>query len=400
MGNKYNSLKTRRSIQMQRDKKYQEILNSFKNSTMEEVNKGIDDIMENSEKSDNILIDPDKDIEEAKKNAENITDKEIEEFKVPDIPESYLNTLSTLDNRIYTIGKKLSEGLSVEDFNPLEFKSVLFSVNLEDLNSDNVGLKNQAIEQAKKDILFLAYNIYIVYENKTFANNMVDLASKTYAENIADKFFTSNAKMYGYDIENKTYTKYIKSEEDNEEELGSSCNNNIRESYAESITNKKFIEYIKSTVDDDFIKTMIKRCNNQVKYKRCKDSINTFIQYYLEYISNDASFISSCKSMDKFLERVIINCNSNYKSINEKYDGILSKSIVYVLSKRVFNETVSNMPFVFWVYMFNLNLTMLNCNGTKVMNPYIKDYFDSIHLIVDILYNKLAVYYKLIPTNK
>ena len=387
--------KTRKNIQIRRDLRYKEILDSFKSDVSNEIDKDFKELEEINSKSDDASnnLDTDKDIEESNKELSNISDEKIDNFKIPEVPEDYLNKLPEDKHELYLVGKKLSEDYDSE-VDILKYKKYLVNTNIPDLSSDNIEVRNKAIKSAKDILIFMAYNIYIEYENMSFMANITDISDKTYAESIADKVFNSNAEMYGYDINTKSYIPYASSDDNKDEEkMLSSSKDEVREAYAESINNTKLLKFINESVDDTFIKSMIKKCNNFIRYKRCINDVNLFIRYYLESINNIDSFISSCEHMESFVNRIYVNSNKRYKELNDTHDGILSKSIIFILYKRSFSESVSNFPYAFWVYMFNLNLSMLNCNGTKNMNPYIKLYFDSVHAIIDTVYHKLLDYF-------
>lgn len=281
-----------------------------------------------------------------------ITDKDIENFELPELTDEQLKLVSATDDdiklynyaRIFEHDKK--DTLDVENYVDKELWSKYLDI---DISSGNKEERNKAI---KSLFLAIAYQLYMNYENKKFTDKVAEVSLNADPEEIIKAWFTHNNDLFGIteDLE------MLEETEDNKFSIG-------RDAYKRALTLESIIEESKSIS----LNKLIKECSDK-RYKRHLNRMNTCVRHHLKQKDiNKKSKTINCDNIPLYTSLIIGHLIKMHddKELFEKVikldnqDYRFSRAIV-VLASLASNTIDLSSGDVIEPYFINMNLYMVS----------------------------------------
>jgi hypothetical protein len=360
--------KLKQSISQQNAERMEELIKDFE-SEKEKIEEGLS----TDEEIDKLV-------------EESISKEDMENFNIPDLTEEDRAKLTEDQIKIYNIGKQLAaekedDPTTKVNININDYIQYLEQDTLDFIHSDNIQRKEAGIEIAKKELIYKAYDLFMDMEQERFNEEVANVSQKTYPQQISKHYFDANNKMYGYNEDTEEVSEYIIMPEDEGKPLTSDKKIETRMTYKDTLFLTKLIKVID---EFDNIHQLNKTCNNEVRYKRALENINTFIRYRLEP-GKPKNNISCADYIPDYINHMIVDHKPEY----QPYKQILGKAFIFMIYKMTMQMSISDYNDIFYIYMMNNNLYMLNYGGLKEISGARLQLFKSLYACIDKIYQKL-----------
>lgn len=320
-----------------------------------------------------------------------ISDEDINTFNLPELSEEDASRLSKEEIIIYNAGRQLSlesrDHSKESNTDIYQYKEFISDEIVNDMNSDNMELKKQSEELAKAELIYKAYSLYMSLEEQKFTEESEAISKKTYPSQISKHYFDGNNKLYGYNEDTGEIEPYEPSPDAADQKIvPHHGQENIRKAYKDTIELTRLIDIVS---DANLNLNQLKKfTTNDIRYKRTLDTVNTYIRYRLER-GKEKNTTSCADEIPTYIKRLIINSHSVYKNESEEIKTILSRSLIYALSVLCKKTTIDNYESIFYAYNVNMNLYILNYNGTIDLEGARKTLFNSLYKFIDIVYKRI-----------
>ena len=285
-----------------------------------------------------------------------LTEKDIEEFTVPELTDEQLKSVEATEDEIklYKIARVLEHDkdnkLDVENYIDKDF---LDKILTSELNIKDIKSKEERNKAIKSYFLFRAYSLYMMFENNEFANKVKEISTDVDTNEILKTWFTHNNDLFGItdDLE------LLDEKEKNEYSIG-------REAYKKALTMESIIKQAKNIT----LKKLIKECSDN-RYKRHVDRFNMMIRHHLKQKFVDKeSKTTNCDNIPLYTSLIIgllIRMKPEDKNTFAKIieldnkDKRFSRSIVVLMSLASNTMDLSTGDVV-EPYFINMNLYMIS----------------------------------------
>lgn len=314
-----------------------------------------------------------------------LTDKEIEDFTVPELTDEQFKSIEATDDdiKLYKIARVLEHDkenkLDVENYIDKDFLNKIITTELNIKDITNKDERNKAI---KSYFLFKAYTLYMLFENTEFSNKVKDVSTGIDPDEILKTWFNHNNDLFGIteDLE------FLEEKEKNEFSIG-------REAYKRALTMESIINEVKKIT----LRRLIKECSDK-RYKRHVDRFNMLIRHHLkQQFVDKESTTTNCDHIPLYTSLIIGLLFKNRPEDKETFKSIIendkdhkfSRSIV-VLMSLVSNTMDLSTGDVVEPYFINMNLYMISNIPTlsETSDKCTKRIADAIYEIMKIILNK------------